>query len=87
MCLVRVSCFCSGLGLSGLERSQWFQDMRFFGNDEWEETHVIFAVILITLTLVAVAYHFAEAWRTLPGAYYVSGNINLNIVIKENLVN
>eukprot|EP00752_Nemacystus_decipiens_P003260 g3017.t1 len=74
-----------GLALSGLERTRWFQDMRFFDNDRWIDSHIIFAVILITITLVFVAYHFAEAWRTLPGAYYVSGNINLNIVIKENL--
>eukprot|EP00903_Cladosiphon_okamuranus_P016840 g15530.t1 len=74
-----------GLGLSGLERSQWFQDLRFYDNENWEDGHIIFSVIMITITLVFVAYHFAEAWRTLPGAYYVSGNINLNIVIKENL--
>lgn len=72
--------------MSGLETTQWFEDFRFYDNDRWEDGHVIFAVLLITLTLVVVAYHFAEAWRTLPGAYYVSGNINLNVVIKENLV-
>lgn len=32
-----------------------------------------------------IGWHFAEAWKVLPGAYYVSGNININVVVKENL--
>lgn len=79
-------CDRSGLILSGIETSRWFQDFRFRGNDNWEESHIIVAVLLSIATLLMLVYHFAEAWRTLPGAYYVSGNVNINIVIKENLV-
>lgn len=76
----------SGLIVSGIETTDWFQDMRFDDNSDWRDSHIVMAVVLITFVLVIVAYHFAEAWRTLPGAYYVSGNINLDIVIEENLV-
>lgn len=72
--------------MSALETTRWFEDLRFFDNDRWNDGQIIFSVLLITVTLVAIAYHFAEAWRTLPGAYYVSGNVNVNVVIKENLV-
>ncbi|CAM9419933.1 unnamed protein product [Scytosiphon promiscuus] len=74
-----------GLILSGMETTRWFQDFRFYGNENWIDSHIILAVLLTVATLLMLVYHFAEAWRTLPGAYYVSGNININIVIKENL--
>lgn len=35
--------------------------------------------------LLFVVWHFAEAWRILPGAYYVSGNVPVKIVIEDNL--
>lgn len=76
----------SGLVISGLENWRWFQDYRFYDNDRWAESHIIVSVLLLIVVVGVVAYHFAEAWRTLPGAYYVSGNININVVIKENLV-
>ncbi|CAM9973514.1 unnamed protein product [Ectocarpus sp. 12 AP-2014] len=74
-----------GLIVSAIETTDWFQDFRFDDNSDWRDSHIVVAVVLITFVLVIVAYHFAEAWRTLPGAYYVSGNINLDIVIEENL--
>lgn len=75
----------SGLALSGIETSDWWQDFRFDDNDDWSESHIIVAVIMLVTVAAVIGWHFAEAWRVLPGAYYVSGNINLNIVIKENL--
>lgn len=81
----RVTSQCRLLALSGIETSKWWQELRFDDNTEWEDSHIVIAVLFIVATILIVAWHFAEAWRILPGAYYVSGNININVVIKENL--
>lgn len=75
----------SGISLSAVETSRWWKDLRFDDNSDWEDSHAVIAVILIVAVVLIIAWHFAEAWKTLPGAYYVSGQVNINIVIKENL--
>lgn len=68
-----------------METSKWWEDLRFDENEDWTESHIVVVALFLIALVLMVAWHFAEAWRILPGAYYVSGNINVNVVIKENL--
>ncbi|CAM9610888.1 unnamed protein product [Sphacelaria rigidula] len=65
--------------------SSWWEDMRHDKNYNWGSGTVVFSVLCIIFVILIVIWHFAEAWRILPGAYYISGQVPINIVIETNL--
>lgn len=74
-----------GLIISILETSEWWQQLRAGPVEEFNAGQTTFSILLTAIVIAFVAWHFAEAWRILPGAYYVSGTIPVKIVIEDNL--
>lgn len=75
----------TGIILSLLETTDWWEDMRHDQNYNWGSGMTVFSVVMVIFIAVILLWHFAEAWRILPGAYYISGQVPVNIVIETNL--
>lgn len=73
------------LALSAAETTNWWKEFKLDDNTKWSDSHIVVTLLFLVAVVIMIGWHFAEAWKVLPGAYYVSGNININVVIKENL--
>lgn len=70
-----------GLALSIIETSDWWEVLRMNRNDDWRDGMAIVSVVFAVFVVVFVVWHFAEAWRVLPGAYYLSGQVPVSYVL------
>lgn len=71
--------------MSLLEITDWWEDLRFWSNDDFHTGHIAFSVIMVIILIPIIVWHFAEAWRILPGAYYISGQVPVKVIIETNL--
>lgn len=55
--------------------------MRHDKNYNWGSGTVVFSVLCIIFVILIVIWHFAEAWRILPGAYYISGQVPVSAYV------
>lgn len=55
--------------------------MRFEQNYDWGGGMVFFSVLMVIIVAVVLLWHFAEAWRILPGAYYISGQVPVSVFV------
>lgn len=53
--------------------------MRHDQNYNWGSGMTVFSVVMVIFIAVILLWHFAEAWRILPGAYYISGQVPVSI--------
>lgn len=50
----------------------------------WTTGQWVVSVIALIIVAFFVIYHFAEAWRVLPGGFYVSGKVPVKFTVEEN---